>query len=257
MPPNAARALTRLCSSAGSSSAEVCADGCTNAGGMSSPGLAAISATAPGTVAMCSASWPSDIDFSCGFQPSDASGTRSSTRRVVCASCSSSCSNVSMMAIMLPPFWLLRFGCRAHALEHRLPPGGNALTMSILDESEGEVLEHDQRAAIHFLQSILHVRDRRVRHEQGPVNLEQRRALDALDVTPEMTVVPAEIPEPAATRPRLERHRKRLSVRGFVESAHLGEYRVERVFERRPYEHLVLDREAEIGGGCSQHGHFS
>ena len=42
--------------------------------------IAASSATLPGTVATCSASWPSDIDFGCGFQDRCACGIRSSTR---------------------------------------------------------------------------------------------------------------------------------------------------------------------------------
>ena len=44
----------------------------------------------PGVAATCCANWPSDMDFSWGFQASLSSGTRSSTRRVVFASLSSS-----------------------------------------------------------------------------------------------------------------------------------------------------------------------
>ncbi len=39
-----------------------------------------------GMFAMCMASSPSDIDLSCGFQPALASGTRSSSVRVVAVS---------------------------------------------------------------------------------------------------------------------------------------------------------------------------
>jgi hypothetical protein len=56
--------------------------------------------SAPGTFAVCSASWPSEDDFGCGLQVSLASGTRSSTRRVVFASVSSSASRGSAMGFM-------------------------------------------------------------------------------------------------------------------------------------------------------------
>src|SRR3989442_705839 len=75
-------AFATLAVSAGTSSAAVTASGCTNTGGSEIVSLDASSATLPGTVATCSASWPSDIDFACGFHPRWACGTRSSTRRV-------------------------------------------------------------------------------------------------------------------------------------------------------------------------------
>ncbi len=96
--PSAALACFTMFSSAGNNSLTCVAAGCTNAG-RCIEGCATICATLPGTVAICSASCPSDIDFSCGFHPRCACGTRSRTRRVVCASCSSSCSIPSMMAI--------------------------------------------------------------------------------------------------------------------------------------------------------------
>ena len=83
-------ALRTLCSSVGISSALVAACGWVNCGGCAVDCIAS-SATPAGTVAMCSASWPSVIDFGCGFHPRCSCGTRSSTRLVVCASCSSSC----------------------------------------------------------------------------------------------------------------------------------------------------------------------
>src|SRR3954468_5222537 len=45
---------------------------------------------APGRFATCMASCPRLMDLGCGFHWSLSSGTRSSTRRVACASCSSS-----------------------------------------------------------------------------------------------------------------------------------------------------------------------
>ena len=48
---------------------------------------------APGNDAICSANWPNENDFGCGFQPSLLSGIRSRTRFAVCASWSSSLQN--------------------------------------------------------------------------------------------------------------------------------------------------------------------
>jgi len=84
-------------------SAALFALGCSNFGAGNGE-IWVISAMAPGTDAMCSASCPSDIDLSCGFHVSRSPGTRSSTRRVVCASCSSSCSNSSIAVIGFAPF---------------------------------------------------------------------------------------------------------------------------------------------------------
>ena len=55
----------------------------------------------PGPAATCRASSPSDIDLGCGFQASLSVGTRSSTRRVVLASCSNSWRNAAVTDIEL------------------------------------------------------------------------------------------------------------------------------------------------------------
>src|SRR5262249_24518857 len=59
-------------------------------------------AITPGLAAVWSARWPSDIDFGCGFQVNWSCGTRSSTRRVVFASFSNSCSIAAVIDIGLP-----------------------------------------------------------------------------------------------------------------------------------------------------------
>jgi hypothetical protein len=59
-----------------------------------------------GSSATCPASRPSVIDFSCGFQSNDASGTRSNRLLVVFASCRISAASDSHMLIknFLPSF---------------------------------------------------------------------------------------------------------------------------------------------------------
>src|SRR6185312_1617601 len=69
----------------------------------------------PGMLATCIASLPSDIDFSCGFQASLSLGTRSSTRRVVASSCSSS-AIIAWVADIF--FLLLRCALRYREIEN-------------------------------------------------------------------------------------------------------------------------------------------
>src|SRR5687767_6470781 len=85
-----------------------------------------------------------------------------------------------------------------------------------------------------------------MRHEQRPGDLEQRGPLDALDVSPEVTVVAAKVAEPPASGPGLECHRQRLAVRGFIQPAHLREQGGKRRVERRADVNLLLDVEGEV-----------
>src|SRR5215216_4101266 len=118
--------------------------------------------------------------------------------------------------------------------------------MVIVDEPKRQMLKDNERAAVDVLQSVLQVRHRRVRHEAWTVDLQQRRALDALHMSPQVTVVATEIAEPAATGPWLERHRKCLAIGRLIETPQLGNNRVERVFERRAHEYFVLDGQRQI-----------
>src|SRR5436309_1873869 len=97
-------------------------------------------------------------------------------------------------------------GAPADALAERGPSFGQTLSVVVWHEPERRVPEHDERAAVDFLQAVLHVRHDRRRQEQRTGDLEQRGPLDRLDMPPEMTVVLAEIAEPSAARPRLDRH---------------------------------------------------
>src|SRR5688500_14332524 len=58
-----------------------------------------------GMLATCPASSPSDMDFACGFHWNCASGTRSSSRRVVASSWSYS--GRSELAMLIEPFYRL------------------------------------------------------------------------------------------------------------------------------------------------------
>jgi hypothetical protein len=92
--------------------------------------------------------------------------------------------------------------------------------------------ERDQRSAIDFRQPVLQIRDDRHRHEQRSRNLEQRRPLDRLHVSPEVPVVAAEIAVPTATRSCLDHHWHRHPTDSSVVWSHFLEQRLERGVER-------------------------
>src|SRR5438874_940813 len=71
----------------------------------------------------------------------------------------------------------------------------------------------DQRPALDFLQPVLHVRCDRKRHHQRSGDFEERRSLDRLYVSPEMTVAMSEITEPPTTGKRFDGHRQKRAVR--------------------------------------------
>ena len=101
-------------------------------------------------------------------------------------------------------------GLLANTFEQRQPAGGESGSELVRHEPECRVAERDERAAVDFLQTVLHVGNDRRRHEQRPCDLEQRRPFDRLHVSPEMAVVLGEIAEPSAARPRFDRQRQRL-----------------------------------------------
>src|SRR5580704_10264378 len=68
-------------------------------------------------------SWPSENDFGWGFQANLSSGTRSRTRRVVHASCSSSFTIASTIA-MIPPLFFMK------QQRHLLLTGGHNFSSS-------------------------------------------------------------------------------------------------------------------------------
>src|SRR5438128_1850314 len=111
---------------------------------------------APGTVATCSASWPSDIDLSCGFHARRSPGTRSSTRRVVFASCSSSCSSISMVdiTVLLHTCLAARLRLLPDTLVQRRPSAHDTLAEIVGDEAKCRMPERHQRPAIHLLEPV-------------------------------------------------------------------------------------------------------
>ena len=54
---------------------------------------------------------------------------------------------------------------------------------------------------------LMDIRDRRVRHEEWPPDLEQGGPPDGLHVSPEMPVAIAEVAEPSSSGPWLDLHR--------------------------------------------------
>ena len=82
-----------------------------------------------------------------------------------------------------------------------LPPGRHVLAEIIRDRTDQRVLEGDERAA-YRLQTAGRSSccSSPGRHEQRPPDLEQHGKLDALDESPEVTVVAAEVAIPAPAR---------------------------------------------------------
>src|SRR5215470_1559786 len=100
----------------------------------------------------------------------------------------------------------------AHAGVDVAPTLSHTGPVVILDQSERRVMELDQRSARFFAQPVLHVRRDRIRHKKRPVELEQRRPLDRLDVPPQIPVVVAKVAVPPTTRPGLELHGQRIAL---------------------------------------------
>ena len=124
-------------------------------GGRFGVSIEASSATLPGTVATCSASWPSDIDFVCGFHDRCACGTRSSTRRVASDSCSSSASSASINGhdkLLLCP--ARGFGCLPDTRVQRRPSGSDLRPMILREWPYQGVRKRDQRAFICLGQAV-------------------------------------------------------------------------------------------------------
>src|SRR6478672_10263562 len=107
---------------------------------------------APGTDAMCSASWPSEKDLGCGFHESLSAGTRSRTRLVVCASCSTSIHKVSARLINSPFCFLVNRGCLQFCgfgplCDFRIdvrPTVGNAFAMILGEQAKRRMPERDE-----------------------------------------------------------------------------------------------------------------
>src|SRR5688500_1203298 len=121
-------------------------------------------ATPPGTCATCSASCPRLHDFGCGRQSRWASGTRSSTRLVAPASCSSSCSNAVAIAMTNPPEMmksLLVLGKAANPRVQDAPAAADVLPDVVGNEAQRRVPEGDERSSVDGRQPVLHIGNNR------------------------------------------------------------------------------------------------
>src|SRR5450631_1183398 len=117
---------------------------------------------------------------------------------------------------------------RPDAIEDISPALHHTLSVRFLNKSEGGVVKLDQRSAVFLAQPVLHIRDRRIGHKQRSRNFEERRPLDGLYVSPEVSVVIAEVAVPPSARPGLDLHRHRSAVRRFIPRSDLFQQRSER-----------------------------
>jgi hypothetical protein len=61
-------------------------------------------------------------------------------------------------------------------------------SLFVLDQSEGGVMELNERSAARLAQGALHVRNDRMGHEQRPCDFKQRWPPDGLHMSPEMAL---------------------------------------------------------------------
>src|SRR5262245_32638857 len=134
----------------------------------------------------------------------------------------------------------------SNAIVERRPAAHHALPEVVGNEAKRGMPERDQRSTVDFPEPVLQVRDDRHRHEQRSRDLEQCWPLDRLNVSPEVSVVVAEIAVPATTRSCLEHHRHRHATDARVVWAHLLQQRLERGVERSLDADLFREIECEI-----------
>src|SRR5579864_1244057 len=120
------------------------------------------------------------------------------------------------------------------------PSRRDAAAVLFLNHSEGSVMELDNSLAVLFAQPILHVRHNRVRHEQRPGNLQQRRTLDRLHMPPQVAVAIAQIAEPSPARPGFDLHRH-LALLTLILGTNLLEQRFECCLQGRVDVDLLRD----------------
>src|ERR1700745_51995 len=107
------------------------------------------------------------------------------------------------------------------------PSRRDAAAVLFLNHSEGSVMKPDHCLTVLFAEPVLHVRHNRIRHEQRPGDLQQRRTLDRLHVSPQVAVAIVQIAEPPPARPRFDLHRH-LAVLTLILGPNLLEQRFER-----------------------------
>src|SRR6266849_194963 len=111
----------------------------------------------------------------------------------------------------------------ADALVDAAPTGRHSFSVILLNQSKRRVMELDQRSTVGLAQAVLYIRDHRIGHEQRPADFEQRRPLDGLHVSPEMTVAIAQIAVPPSPWPRLNLHGHRGAFHDFIVRSQLFE----------------------------------
>jgi hypothetical protein len=89
------------------------------------------------------------------------------------------------------------------------------------------VTQPNQCAAIAVGEADLDVVNDRIGHEQRSGDLKQRWPVDRLNATPVVSVIVAQVSEPATPRSRLEREWKRCAIARFIGGPQLFEQRSE------------------------------
>src|SRR6185312_7177448 len=125
------------------------------------------------------------------LRPSGSAG-RFSMQASVCSACDVEASVPGALLFrMISPFSPV-----TNPFENVTPAFQEAPTVLFLNYPERLVMKLDQRATFGFTQSVLKVRNYRVRHEQRSADFQQRGTLDCLHMSPEMSIVASLIAEP-------------------------------------------------------------
>src|ERR1700727_773998 len=83
-------------------------------------------------------------------------------------------------------------------------------TVCVADPPHRPMHKAEAGPPVLLAEPILDIRDCRSRHKKRAGDLQQRRPLDRLHDTPEVSRIVSQVTKPAATRPCLELHRHRL-----------------------------------------------
>src|ERR1700728_3807926 len=134
----------------------------------------------------------------------------------------------------------------ARPLQHRCPSLAYTAAVIILNKSKRAVAESDDRSAVHFLQSVLHIGNEGVRGKKRAAEFKQRGTLDGLHMGPEMAVVVPQVATPASAGPRLNHHRHGYSIAPLIAWADLFEQRVKGHLERGFDDDLLVNGQRQI-----------
>ena len=101
-------------------------------------------------------------------------------------------------------------------------------------------MKPDKGSTFLFTEAVLQVIGDGIRHEKRSRDFQQHRALDGLDMAPQVPVVVAEVAKPSASGPCLEFH-WHLLFRSFILRTNLFQQSLERSFERGFHVDLLRD----------------